>query len=217
MLFNLEKEALSASGIKDRNLMVSYLNKLRFLRKRFINQAPAGKNPLITAKELFKWLWKDRLTRYQSRGNFKLTKVIDSQLNTKAKSVGNCLGLTLLYNCLLRRMGIEAEALYIENAFGIGPHVLTFLQINDTAVDIENSLPDGFDYQGHLNHPNRTRWGNKELVSEVYNSLGNLLFEKGEWKTALINYDRALHIYGNYEKARLNKLILLDKMRSMEK
>ena len=212
MAFELEKEALFASGLTDRDLMISYVDKLRYLHEQFTSQVPPQENPQDIAKELFKWLWEGRLFRYQSRGNFCLNKVLDSQLDEKMPAVGNCLGLTLLYNCLLLRMGIDAEALYIENAFGVGPHVLTLLRIGDQPIDVENIFPDGFNYQGHLNHPNRIRWGSKEVVAEIYNSLGNLFFEKGKLKRALKNYDMALGVSGDHEKARLNRLILLDKI-----
>ena len=110
-----------------------------------------------------------------------------------------------------------AEALYLENAFGMGPHVLTVLKTEDSIIDIENIFPDGFDYKGHLDNPSRTRWGDKELVADIYHSLGNELFSKGELIKALENYDRAIHLNPRYEKARLNKAILLDKMEMGEK
>ena len=137
-------------------------------------------------------------------------------MDEKVSAVGNCLGLTLLYNCLLIRIGIEAEALYIENAFGVGPHVLTLIRIDDQTIDVENIFPDGFNYQKHLNHPNRTRWSSRELVAEIYNSLGNLLFEKGKLKRALKNYDLALDVSRHHEQARLNRLILLDKIQESD-
>jgi len=212
MAFKLEKEALLASGLTGGDLMISYADKFRYLHAQFTSQVPPQENPQDIAKELFKWLWEGRLFRYQPRGNFCLNKVLDSQLAENAPAVGNCLGLTLLYNCLLLRMGIGAQALYIENAFGIGPHVLTLLRIGDHTIDVENIFPDGFNCREHLNHPNRTRWGSKELVAEIYNSLGNIYFEKGKLKRALKNYDMALDVSRNHDRARLNRLILLDKM-----
>jgi tetratricopeptide (TPR) repeat protein len=112
-------------------------------------------------------------------------------------------------------MGIEADALYLENAFGIGPHVLTFLQTEDFSMDIENILQDGFDYKGHLNHPSRTRWGKRELVADLYHSLGNQQFEKGEWVKALKNYERSIHLNPHHERTYLDKTILLDRMGRM--
>jgi tetratricopeptide (TPR) repeat protein len=109
-------------------------------------------------------------------------------------------------------MGIMAEALYLENAFEMGPHVLTFLQTKESLIDIENILPYGFDYKGHLNNPLRTRWGDRELVADIYLSLGNEFFKKDEFIEALKNYNMAINLNPQYEKARLNKAILLGKM-----
>jgi tetratricopeptide (TPR) repeat protein len=109
-------------------------------------------------------------------------------------------------------MDIHAEALYVEGAFGMGPHVLTLLQTEKTVIDVENILPDGFDYRGHYNHPARTRWGDKELVADVCHSVANELFEKGDFVEALKNYDIAITFNPQYEKAHLNQAILLDKI-----
>jgi tetratricopeptide (TPR) repeat protein len=108
-------------------------------------------------------------------------------------------------------MGIHAGALYLENAFGRGPHVLTLLQTEGSMIDIENILPDGFDYKGHLDNPSRTTWGDKELAADIYHSLGNECFEKEELTEALKNYEMAIRLNPQYEKAHLNRAILLDK------
>jgi tetratricopeptide (TPR) repeat protein len=139
--------------------------------------------------------------------------VVDAQISRDIQTVGNCLGLTLLYNCLLRRMGILAEALYLEDAFGIGPHVLTILPAGDFSIDVENILSDGYDYKGHINNQSRMRWGDQELIADIYLSMGNDLFEKGEWIEALKNYDHAIYLNPQFEKAHLNRAVLLDKMR----
>ncbi len=101
----------------------------------------------------------------------------------------------------------------MENAFEIGPHVLTFLQTKGSLIDIENILPEGFDYKGHLHHPSRIRWGDKELVADIYHSMGNDFFSKGEFIKALENYDMAIKLNPQYEKAHLNRTILLDKIK----
>jgi tetratricopeptide (TPR) repeat protein len=211
--FHLEKEALLASGIKRENRLAVYGKKLDYLHEQFIHQILLPPHPVGKARDLFHWLWKEKPTRYGPHGNFRLSHAIDAQLNEENQTVGNCLGLTLLYNCLLRRMGIHADALYLDNAFGIGPHVLTLLQSEESTIDIENILPNGFGFKGHLNEPSRTRWGDRELVADIYHGLGNESFEKGEFTEALNNYEMALHLNPRYEKARLNKTILLDKMK----
>jgi len=211
--FHLEKEALLASGIKRENRLAVYDKKLDYLHERFIHQILPPPHPTGKARDLFHWLWEEKPTRYESHGDFRLNHAIDAQLDEENPTVGNCLGLTVLYNCLLRRMGICAEALYLEHAFGMGPHVLTLLQTEASTIDIENILPDGFDYKGHLNNPSRTRWKDKQLVADIYHSLGNEFFEKGEFAKALKNYNMAIKLNPQYEKAHLNKAILMDKIR----
>jgi len=215
--FNLEKEALLASGIQGENRLADYAKRLDYLHEHFLHQILSPPHPTGKARDLFHWLWNEKPTRYGPHGHFRLSDVIDAQLNKANARVGNCLGLTLLYNCFLRRMGLHAEALYLENAFGMGPHVLTLLQIEECFIDIENILPDGFDFKGHLHDPSRTRWGDRELVADIYHSLGNELFSKGEWVKALENYEMALHLNPRYEKARLNKAIVVDKMKMNQK
>jgi len=212
MLFNLEKESLLASGLKDDHRFVEYRGKLDQLTKQFIGQTKTLQERVETARTLFDWLWERKPGRYKPQGQFRLTDVIDAELSKENRTVGNCLGLTLLYQCLLKKMSIHTDALYLENAFGMGPHVLTLLQTDASTIDIENILPDGFDYKGHLNHPSRTKWGDKELVADIYHSLGNECFEKRELAEALNNYEMAIKLNPQYEKAQLNKAILMDKL-----
>ncbi len=210
--FNLEEEALLALGIQDRNKIAFSVAELDRIFQQFLHQMIPPPDPVDKARALFTWLWMSKPDRYRSQGSYKLNEVIDSQLKRDSRSVGNCLGLTLLYNCLLRKMDIFAEALYLENAFGIGSHVFTLLQIERSIIDVENILPDGFDYKGHRTHPERTIWGDRELIADIYHSLANELFEKGDFVDALRKYDMAITFNPQYEKAHLNKAILLDKM-----
>ncbi len=212
MLFNLEKESLLASGLKDNDRLVEYREKLDQLTKQFIGQMKPSHEPVEKARVLFDWLWERKPGRYKPQGHFRLNDVIDAELSEDSRTVGNCLGLTLLYQCLLKKISIHVDALYLENAFGMGPHVLTLLQTDTSAIDIENILTGGFDYKGHLNNPSRTKWGDKELVADIYHSLGNEYFEKGEFAKALNNYELAIKLNPQYEKAHLNKAILMDKL-----
>jgi tetratricopeptide (TPR) repeat protein len=209
--FDLEKEALLASGVRGEKGFLVYSEKLEQLYQQFTLRVAVAMPPLAEARSLFSWLWSQKPNRYQSHGVFRLHDVVDAQLSGEDRAVGNCLGLTLLYNCLLKRIGIDAEALYVENAFGIGPHVLTMISTEGLLIDVENILPDGFDFKGHLANPSRIRWGNKELVADIYHSLGNEYFEKGKFVGALENYDRAIELNPQYEKARLNRVIVLNK------
>lgn len=58
-------------------------------------------------KAIFDWLWTNKPKRYQRLANFRLTQVIEAQLREKEETVGNCLGLTLLYNVLCQRFGLK--------------------------------------------------------------------------------------------------------------
>ncbi len=217
MPFDLARQALIASGLEEEDKIVEYLGKLFSLLNQFMAQESSPSSTLLRARHLFTWLWKVSPTRYRPHGNFRLHSVIDAQIKEETTDVGNCLGLTLLYNCLLKRMGITAEAVYLENAFGIGPHLITFLTIDSYSVDIENTFPDGFDYKGHRSESSRIIWGDRELVADIYHSAGNELFENGQFSEALINYNRALELNPEYERARLNKVILLDRVSNKPK
>ena len=216
MRFDLEIEALIASGIVEDDRIAEYVRKLDNLQQKFIREMKHRHDPLSTAKALFEWLWVKKPAGYVPHGHFRLHHVIDSQLREDTTTVGNCLGLSLLYNCLLRRAGIDTEALYVEDAFGIGPHVLTVLKTKESMVDIENILPGGFDYKGHINDPSRTKWSDKELVADIYHSMGNECYERDKYKDALTYYEKAIALNPNYEKACLNKAIVLDRI-SMKK
>jgi tetratricopeptide (TPR) repeat protein len=214
MVFDLAKEALAASGLREDDRVRDYLGKLDFLSQEFSPKGARDFSLLTRAEGLFEALWKGRPNRYQPQGHFGLDQVIDAQLSKKGGAVGNCLGLTLLYNCLLKKEGIGAKALHLENAFGIGPHVLTLLTIDDSTIDIENILPEGFNYKGHKQDPSRLAWGDKELVADIYQSRGTVLFQRGEFSEALRNYNMALKLNPRYEKAEFNRAILFDRMNS---
>jgi tetratricopeptide (TPR) repeat protein len=213
LLFDLEGEALIASGLEDGDRISEYLGKLDSLYQDYNLREPYDSSPLAKAGTLFDFLWKDRPKRYIKEGPFRLNQVVDARLDRGNTPVGNCLGLTLLYNCLLRRIGIRAQAVYLENAFEVGPHVLTSLRIDNVEIDVENILPDGFDYEGHKENPHRVEWGDKELVADIYQSAGTESFQREEFREALRSYDLALKFYPGYEKARLNRAILVDRMR----
>lgn len=212
MMFSLEKEALVASGMKEDDRIAEYMSKLGHLHQQSIREIRPAHDPLTRAQALFDWLWLKKPGRYRPHGHYRLHEAIDSQLSGGSRVVGNCLGLTLLYNCLLRRASIDAEALYLENAFGRGPHVLTILREKESVIDIENILPAGFDYKGHLNDPSRTGWGDRELIADIHQSQGNEFYEKGDYMEALRSYDRAIDLNPRYERARLNRAIVLDRM-----
>lgn len=84
-------------------------------------------------------------------------------------------------------------------------------------IEVENIFPYGFDYKGHLDNPSKTVWGDKELIADIYHSLGNEAFLKGEFDNALMYYNLSINLNPRYEKAHLNKAILMDKIKAQEK
>lgn len=215
MNFDFTKEALIASGAHWKAIPL-YMKKLDLLHKMFIGETGEITDPLSRAKALFEWLWEKKPFRYRSHGSYRLNEVIDAQMNEGPGPVGNCLGLTVLYNSLLKESGISPLALYLENAFGIGPHVLTIIEIDGLFIDVENILPHGFNYMGHLHDQTRKIWGEMELVADIYNSAGNEYFEKDDLQSALMAYNRAIELNPLYEKAIINRAILLEKIRDQD-
>lgn len=214
--FHLERESLIASGLESESQITEYSNKLEDLHRQFLKEVGRTADLIAWSQLQFAWLWDRKPRRYQPNGNYLLSHVVDAQMSGDSETVGNCLGLTLLYNCLLRKMGIHAGAVYLEEAFGVAPHVLTVIPKKRSLIDVENILPNGYDYKGHMKDPTRTSLGDRGLVAEIYNSLGNDLFLKGDLEKAMECYDKALGIFGQHERAGLNKLILLDKMKSQK-
>jgi len=198
--------ALIASGVSDEGQLKRYREKMNGLCQAI---APAGAaSDVERAEQVFQQLWKSKPHRYERGGNFRLSEVIDAQLGESPR-VGNCLGLTILYNVLAQRLGLEVEAIYLDDVFGIGPHVLTLLRVGERSIDIENMLAHGFDYGGHRDHPRRRQWGNKELVADVYHSMGNGFFHRGNLERAIHNYDEAIRLNPGYATPRFNKGIAL--------
>ncbi len=210
--FDLEQEAFSAS-VADEFRIRRCRERFDFLERRLLDHITLSNDPVIRARQTFDRLWLEKPERYTRKGHFELNKVISNQLSRTTRNVGNCLGLTLLFNCLLTRLHVDAKALYMEDAFDRGPHVLTLLTINDHLIEVENILPDGFDYKGHMNNPSKTIWGDEELAADIHNSIGNEYFDKGEFHEALKAYEKAATLNPEYEPARLNNVIILDKLK----
>ena len=111
---DLTAAALVASGVRPSRRLVDYFGKLDTLLQRakdkfdLLHQAE-----IRVAEGLFRWLWVTKPIRYQSGGAFRLHHVLDAQLDPWQMSVGNCLGLTVLYNSLAQRAGLLAKAVYL--------------------------------------------------------------------------------------------------------
>ncbi len=212
MSFNFEKEALVASGVTNKDRIHVYLRRLDELLSQFEQQIKPTRDPILIAQELFVWLWQKKPNRYKAGAAFRLHEVIEAQMSEDSEIVGNCLGLTLLYNSLLSRKRIDGSATYLENAFGIGPHVLTTVRNQTGMIDVENIFPNGFDYKGHLKDPTRRSLGDRELLAEIYYSAGNEFFKNGELDKALRDYELAIRMDPKHKRAPLNILIIGDKI-----
>jgi hypothetical protein len=88
MAFHLAIEALTASGIKDEELIHNYLDKLDFLFRQFNTKHTCDFSLLTQAENLLKALWRKKPHRYQSQGHFRLCNVIDAQISDKTEAVG---------------------------------------------------------------------------------------------------------------------------------
>jgi tetratricopeptide (TPR) repeat protein len=219
--------ALIASGVQTGEEFDRYLAMIDLLYQRIsdalfdlLEKGSDSKK----AKEIFHWLWRMKPHRYEYGGSFRLTEVLEAQLGGRDRDVkdggrgvvGNCLGLTLLYNVLARRLGLTVGAVHLEDAFGLGPHIFTVLYTGDRTIDIENIFPDGFDYRGHSGASEREEWGDLELIADIYHSVANDFFVSGQWECAIENYDKAIILHPKYIRAHLNKGIALVELGRIE-
>jgi len=171
--FDLAREALIASDIESENEINNYSAKINTLYQKIKSEILVSNDETKTAQTLFNWLWKTKPNRYRSRGSYKLNEVIDAQLAPGLGPVGNCLGLTILYNILAQKFGLKIKTIWMEEAFGITPHVFSVLHSEQRIIEIENIFPSGFDFKEYLDNPHREEWGDEELVVDIYNSKFN--------------------------------------------
>ncbi len=200
--------ALIASGVKNSAELDSYLAKLNTLFQQAASEIHTG-SKLKKAQAIFDWLWASKPNRYQYQGNFRLQDVLDAQLAPNVEQVGNCLGLTVLYNALAQRCGLDVKAVYLEEAHGRLSHVFSTLVRGDITIDVDNIFPLGFDFKDHLDSPGRVLWGDSELIADIYHSIGWALHEQGKLEGAILNYSKAIRLNPKYAKAYLNRGIAL--------
>ena len=200
--------ALIASGVKNQRDLENYLTKIDTLNEQLKRRIPT-RAELQKASALFAWLWAKKPDRYQYQGIFRLMDVVDAQLDPSVERVGNCLGLTVLYNALAQKYGLEMKAVYLEEAHGRRSHVFSTFVRGNITIDIDNIFPNGFDSKDHLDNPERVLWGNSELIADIYHSIGWALHEQGKLDNAILNYSKAIRLNPKYAKAYLNRGIAL--------
>lgn len=205
---DLARGALVASGARNQAELERYMSRMESLCQQLPSAVRAG-GTASKARSLFDWLWTTKAGRNESGGSFRLTQVVDAQVDSSAAKVGNCLGLTLLYNVLAQRVGLDVQAVYLEAVAGRLSHVISMLVSGQKRIDIDNIFPDGFDTKDYLDSSLRVEWGDAELIADVYHSIGWELHEKGKLEDAVVNYSKAIWLNPKYVKAYLNRGIAL--------
>ena len=212
----LARGALVASGIATMREMDGCLGKIDGLSRAIARGIGVESDDLEKAEGMFDWLWRGRPGRYESGGSFRLNDVVDAQAGSPHRRVGNCLGLTILYNVLAHDFGLDATAVHLEEAFGRGPHVFTILRVAGRTIDVENIVPGGFDYRGYHGVAGREEWGDRELIADVYHSVGNEHFERGQLRYAVASYEKAIKLHPGYGRAHLNRGMALAELGELE-
>lgn len=207
----LEEAALIASGIKTQLEKEHYLSLFLKLVSQITPQMPR-EDEVSRARFLFNWLWNTKPKRYLPGGYFLLNQVLEAQVRPGSGPVGNCLGLTILYNSLARHLGLNVGAVHLEKAFHGVPHVFTQFVTDGSQIDIEHVSPDGFNHTGHQDNPEREFWGDDELIADIYLSRGNVLFIARKWLDAIICYNMALELNPKYQKAELNRAMAVSQV-----
>ncbi len=205
---DLAPGALVASGVATRQALDRYLEAIEYLSRQMGEGIRKNASDITKGRAIFERLWVSRPLRYEPQGRFRLTDVLDAQVGTGDR-VGNCLGLTVLYNVLAQPLGLKVRAAYLERAFGRGPHTFSVLEVGKRTVDIENILTDGFDCRAHRRAVGRIEWGDREIIADIYHSIGSESAASGDWAGAIESYDKSLALNPHYNRARLNKGIAL--------
>jgi len=189
---SLPQAAFIASGV-DSTQLKPYMRTFFDMTTDLRNHVK-GYDQVKNAEVIFDWLWKTKPNRYELEGNFRLTQVVDAYLDEKER-VGNCLGLTMLYNSLAQALNLPMKAAHLDNFMG-RPHVFSMLYTETSMIPIENIFRDGFDYDQHKHNPQLVEWDNIHLIADLYNSRAN---EEGDdelrmKRDLLLSYALQTHI-----------------------
>ena len=166
---SLPQAAFIASGVNSSQLK-EYM-KFFFIMITDLRNHVKGHDKVKNAETIFNRMWKTKPNRYELEGNFRLTEVVDAQLD-KTEKIGNCLGLTILYNSLAQELSLSMKAAHLDNFMG-HPHVFSILYTETSMIPIENIFPDGFDYDLHRDNKQIVEWDNIHLIADLYNSRAN--------------------------------------------
>jgi hypothetical protein len=169
LTMELPRAGFIASGV-DYDQLGTYMKRFTQIAAH-LDDLVTGDDQLGNARAIFEWLWKSKPHRYERGGNFKLTRVIDAQLG-ESDSVGNCLGLTTLYNSIAQALHIPMAAAYIDDFQGY-PHVFSILYSGTEPIPIENIYANGFDFDVHRQNTRFVAWKNLHLIADIYNSRAN--------------------------------------------
>jgi len=166
---SLHQAAFIASGV-DSSQLKEYMKNFFDMINDLKNHVK-GHDKVKNAEIIFNWLWRTKPNRYELEGNFRLIQVVDAQLD-ETERVGNCLGLTILYNSLAQESNLSMKAAHLDNFMG-HPHVFSILYAETSTIPIENIFPNGFDYDPHKHNPQLVEWDNIHLIADLYNSRAN--------------------------------------------
>ena len=166
---SLPQSAFIASGA-DPSQIKEYMKKFSDMVTDLKDHVK-GHDQVKRAAVIFNWLWEAKPDRYEMEGNFRLTKVVDAYLG-ETERVGNCLGLTMLYNSLAQALNLSMKAAHLDHFMG-RPHVFSMLYTEMSVIPIENIFQDGFNYEQHKHNPQLIEWDNIHLIADLYNSRAN--------------------------------------------
>jgi len=169
LTMHLPKAGFIASGV-DFDQLETYMKRFTQITTH-LDDLVTGDDQLDDARAIFDWSWKSKPHRYERGGSFKLTQVIDAQLG-ESDNVGNCLGLTTLYNSITQAFHIPMTAAYIDDFQGY-PHVFSILYSGTEPIPIENIYSEGFDFDVHRHDARIAVWKNLNLIADIYNSRAN--------------------------------------------